>query len=84
MNTTAETLTITRELRGDSAYWIHVVGPAGKLGLASRMAGAEARKWAKELGAAEGKRMRAQRVSSGGQYGSDKFRHSVCYGISAV
>jgi hypothetical protein len=80
---TENTLTTTRELRGDSAYWIHVEGPANKLGLASRMAGAEARKWAKEL-AGEGERMRAMRVSSGGQYGSETFRHSVCYGISAV
>jgi hypothetical protein len=81
---TENTLTITRELRGDSAYWIHVVGPAGKLGLASRMAGAGARKWAKELGAAEGKRMQASRISSGGMYGPDGFRHSVCYSIKAV
>jgi hypothetical protein len=80
----ATTLTVTRELRGTSAYWIHVEGPANKLGLAARTAGAGARKWAKELSEQGEQRMQAVRVSSGGQYGPETFRHSVCYSISAV
>jgi hypothetical protein len=76
-------LKITRELRGTGAYWVHVEGSEHKLGLASRMAGAEIRKWAKELGEKSGQRMQAVRVSSGGQYGPT-FRHSVCYSVFEV
>lgn len=68
------TLTVTRELRGDTAYWIHVTGPSHLLGHAARKAGAGASKWAKELGKGP-----ARRISSGGEYGPDTFRHSVCY-----
>lgn len=74
---TPTTLTATREIRG-SAHWIHITGPSALIGNAGRKAGAEARKWAKELG-----KSRAYRVSSGGEYGTGTFRHSVCYGFDA-
>lgn len=41
---------VERELRGESAYWVHVYGPASRMRQARAIVGAEALKWARELG----------------------------------
>jgi hypothetical protein len=79
-NTTG--LTVTREIRGGTAHWIHITGPIALDRNAPRKAGAAARQWARDLG-----KGRAYRVSGGGSYNCDEsggqgtFRYSVCYGF---
>ncbi|MFF7198294.1 hypothetical protein ACFZAM_31880 [Streptomyces sp. NPDC008079] len=74
----APALTVTREVRG-TARWVHITGPAALESKAPAKAGAEARKWARELGAT-----RAYRVSGGGDYRDGEFRYSVCYGFEGA
>lgn len=66
-------LTATREIRG-RAHWIHITGKCALDRQASAKAGAEARKWARDLGAAH-----AYRITSGYHGHGDTFRYSVCY-----
>lgn len=72
------TITVRREILG-TAYWVHVTGPTQQMHRASIKAGAEARKWTKELG-----KLRAFRISSGGDLNQipGQFRYSVCYSFT--
>jgi hypothetical protein len=71
-----DTYAVTREIRGGTAHWVHVMGAKFNEAAAGRAARAEAKRWAGELGF-----IRAYVVSGGGQYGTDSFRHSVCFGF---
>ena len=66
-----------RELRGSSAYWVHMHGTGNFSSLEEsemdRKLNAEARRWARELGMKSG-----GWVSGGGEYGNE-WRHSLCY-----
>lgn len=71
-----EIVSIERELRGESAYWVHVraMGEDWTEKSLDRAARVEARKWAKELGKAyEGP------VSVGGTYGMSYAEHRMCF-----
>jgi len=70
-------VTVEREIRGGTAYWVHLTGSLpftsdleGKL---NAKLSAEARKWAKELGMTT-----SGMVSGGGEYGT-RWRHSGCF-----
>lgn len=66
---------LEREERAPGIRWVHLYATEGEsLEGADRRVNTEARKWARELNMTAG-----NRVSSGGQYGIQEWRHSVCY-----
>jgi hypothetical protein len=78
----AQEITVTREIRGGTAHWVHVMVPIALGKKAPYKAAAEAHKWARELGAT-----RAYRVSSGSDYNATQpgmARYSVCYGFEGI